>query len=74
MLPGTLVSKGEEIGSIIDVSDNAEIGFQKSKNPKELFSCIILKVAKGDEVCINRSTQAMVVSESEQAITFQVED
>jgi hypothetical protein len=74
MLPGTLVSKDEQIGSVIDVSDNAEIGFQESKNPGELFSCIILKVAKGDGIRINRPTQAMLVCESEGPVTFQVED
>jgi len=74
MLPGTLVAQGEEIGSIIKVSDSAEIGFQESKKPKELFSCIILKVAKGDGIRINRPTQAMLVGESERPVTFQVED
>jgi hypothetical protein len=52
---------------------DAEIGFQESQSTKELFSHIILKVAKGDGIRINRPTQAMVVCESEQLIAFQVE-
>ena len=73
VLPGALVLKGEQIGAIIEVSDDAEIGFQESQSTKELFRHIILKVAKGDGIRINRPTQAMVVCESEQLIAFQVE-
>jgi hypothetical protein len=74
ILPGALVANGEEIGAIINVSDDAEIGFKESQNPGELFSQIIVKVSKGDGVRINRSTQAMLVGESERPVMFQVED
>jgi hypothetical protein len=74
VLPGALVRKDEQIGAIIKVSDESEIGFQESQNPEELFSRIILKVAKGDGVRINRPTQAMLICALEQPITFQVED
>jgi hypothetical protein len=74
VLPGALVHKDEQIGMIIKVSDDAEIGFLESQNPEEPFNRIILKVAKGDGIRINRPTQAMLVCESEQTVTFQVED
>jgi hypothetical protein len=70
--PGGLVFDGEKIGAIIEVSDDAEIGFQKSDNPQKPYSRIILKVAKGDGILINRSTQAILVG-SEQPIAFQAE-
>lgn len=74
VLPGALVRKDEQLGAIIKVSDEAEIGFQESENSEEPFTRIILKVAKGDGVRINRPTQAMLVCELEQPIAFQVED
>ena len=74
MLPGALVAKDEIIGAIIDVSDDAEMGFLESKNPDELFSFIILKVPKGDGVRVNRPTEALLVGDSERPVTFQVED
>jgi hypothetical protein len=74
VLPGALIRNGEQIGTILKTSDGTEIGFEESKNPDELFTRIILKVSKGNEICINRATQAMLVCESELPITFQVED
>lgn len=71
--PGGLVAENQKIGAVIEVSDDAEIGFQKSNDPENRFSRIILKVEKGDGILINRSTQAMLV-ESEQPVTFQRED
>jgi hypothetical protein len=69
--PGGLIRDGEQIGTIIEVSDDAEVSFQPSTNPKETFSRITLKVTEGDGIRINRGTQAMLVGKS--PIVFQIE-
>jgi len=74
MLPGGLIREQECIGSIIDVADEAEIGFQPSENPNEAFGYIILKLKEGQSACINRSTQAMMVQPLSGAAYFEVEN
>jgi hypothetical protein len=73
LLPGALVPPGAQIGSVIDVPDDAEIGFRESENPGEPFSHIVLKLEKGQTVGVARSTQAMVLTDSVKTITFAVE-
>ncbi|HEY3762639.1 MAG TPA: hypothetical protein VGN23_12910 [Verrucomicrobiae bacterium] len=74
VFPGALIQGEELIGDIIEVSDNADIGFQKSENPEEIFSHIVLKVAKGDGICLNRSTEAILVCDTDQPVAFEVGD
>jgi hypothetical protein len=74
LLPGALVPPGAQIGSVIDVPDDAEIGFKESENPDEHFIHIILRLKKGQSVGVARSTQAMVLTESVKTIIFEVED
>jgi len=74
LLPGALVPPEAQIGSVIDVPDDAEIGFRESENPGEPFSHIVLKLEKGQAVKVARSTQAVVLTESVKTVTFGVED
>jgi hypothetical protein len=74
LLPGALVPPGVPIGSVIDVPDDAEIGFRESENPGEPFSHIVLKLEKGQTAAVAHSTQAIVLTESVKTITFEVEN
>jgi hypothetical protein len=73
LLPAALVPAGAQIGSVIDVPDDAEIGFRESENPNEPFSHIVLKLEKGQAAKVARSTQAVVLTESVKTVTFEVE-
>jgi len=74
LLPSALVPPGSLIGSVIDIPDDAEIGFQESENPDEPFIHIILRLKKGQSVRFSRSTQAVFLTELVKTITFEVED
>ena len=71
MVPGGLVRESEEIGSIIEVPDEAEIGFD-GQMPDKTFERILLKLAPGQAVRLHRATQAMMVQPSDQAVVFDV--
>jgi len=71
MVPGGLVRESEEIGSIIEVPDDAEIGFD-GQMPDKTFQRILLKLAPGQAVRLHRATQAMMVQPSDQAVVFDV--
>jgi hypothetical protein len=71
MLPGGLVRESEEIGSIIEVPDDAEIGFD-GQMPDKTFQRILVKLAPGQAVRLHRATQAMMVQPSDQAVVFDV--
>jgi len=71
MVPGGLVRESEEIGSIIEVPDDAEIGFD-GQMPDKTFERILLKLAPGQAVRLHRATQAMLVQPSDQAVVFDV--
>ncbi len=73
LLPAALVPSGVQIGSVLDVPDDAEVGFRESENPGEPFSHIVLKLAKGQTAGVARSTQAVVLTEAVKTITFAVE-
>ena len=70
MLPGGLVRGSEEIGSIIEVPDDAEIGFE-GQMPDQTFQRILLKLGPGQAVRLHRATQAMMVQPS-QPVVFEV--
>ena len=74
LLPGALVPPGAQIGSVIDVPEDAEIGFRGSGNPNEPFSHIVLKLEKGQAAQLGRSTQAVVLTDSVKTVTFEVEE
>lgn len=73
LLPGALFPPGAQIGSVIDVPEDTEIGFRESENPNEPFSHIVLKLEKGQAAKVARSTQAIVLTESAKNITFTIE-
>jgi hypothetical protein len=67
---GGLVQGGEEIGSIIEVPDDAEIGFE-GQMPDKTFERIFVKLTPGQAVRLHRATQAMMVQPS-QPVVFEV--
>jgi hypothetical protein len=73
LFPGGLIGENETIGAVIEVSDEAEIGFEKSDNPTDTFKFIVLKVSKGDGIRLNRGTQAIVIQPAKKAVEFAME-
>ena len=69
-LPGELVREGEQIGSIIDVSDDAEIGFRQ--RPDESFEAIILRLRAGHTVELHRGSDALLIADDDRERVFYV--
>jgi hypothetical protein len=72
-LPGELVRDEEQIGSIIEVDDDAEIGFRQ--RPDGSFEAIILSLRAGHAVALHRSSDAVLLAEDDrERIFFVVSD
>ena len=69
-LPGELLREGELIGSIIDVSDDAEIGFRQRADKS--FEAIILHLRAGHTVVLHRSSDALLIAEDDRERVFYV--
>jgi hypothetical protein len=65
VLPGVLIKEGETIGSIIEVSADAQIGFQPVAAADKPVDYIIVKMKPGMFLKIHRNTEAMLLSDSE---------
>ena len=70
-LPGELLREGEEIGSIISVSDEAEIGFRPREDGS--FEAIILRLRAGHTVELHRSSDALLIADDDRERVFYVE-
>jgi hypothetical protein len=71
-LPGELVRDGEQVGSIIDIDDDAEIGFRQL--PDGSFEAIILRLRTGQEVELHRSSHALLLADDDRERIFYVVD
>ena len=58
ILPGEIVRVDEQIGSIIEADDEAEIGFHK--RPDGSFDRIILRLKAGHTATLHRGSQALL--------------
>lgn len=75
LLPGGLIENDELISTVVEVSNDAEaeIGFKPSAQPSGSFEAIILKVAKGNGIRLNRGTQAMVIRDFQRPVSFEID-
>ena len=69
-LPGELLREGEQIGSIIDVSDDAEIGFRQRTD--ESFEAIILRLRAGHTAELHRGSDALLIADDDRERVFYV--
>ena len=69
MFPGALVRDDEQIGSIIDADDNAEIGFQDQSDGTKV---IHLRLRVGQAVTLRRSSDVMLLASDERVRVFYV--
>ena len=58
ILPGEIFREGEELGSIIEVDDDAHIGFHQ--RPDGSFDRIILRMKAGHKATLRRGSQALL--------------
>jgi len=58
IFPGEIVREAEQIGSIIEADDEAEIGFQP--RPDGTFERIILRLKAGQTATLHRGSQALL--------------
>ena len=70
-LPGELLREGEQIGSIIAVDDDAEIGFRQRDDGS--FEAIILRLRAGHTVELHRSSDALLIADDDRERVFYVE-
>ena len=61
ILPGEIVRDGEQIGSIIEADDEADIGFQP--RPDGTFERIILRLKAGHTATLHRGSQALLAGD-----------
>lgn len=69
-LPGELMREDEKIGSIIEVDDDAEIGFRQ--RPDGSFEAIILRLRTGHSVELHRSSDAVLLADDDRERIFYV--
>jgi len=70
-LPGGLVREPEQIGSIIEVDDDAQIGFRQRADGS--FEAIILQLRAGHRVLLHRSSDALLIANDDRERIFHVE-
>jgi len=70
-LPGELVRDREQIGSIIEVDDDAEIGFRQRDDGS--FEAIILRLRAGHAVALHRSSDVLLIADDDRERVFHVE-
>ena len=70
-LPGELVREQEQIGSIVEVDDDAQIGFRQ--RPDGNFEAIILQLRAGHRVLLHRSCDALLIADYDRERVFHVE-
>ena len=68
--PGELVRDDEQMGSIIEVDDDAEMGFQKRADGS--FEAIHLRLRPGHAVTLHRSSDVLLVGPDGQQRVFYV--
>jgi hypothetical protein len=72
LLPGGLIQNEETIGSIIEVPDDADIGFRNAHGTGEPFECIFVNLKPGMFLRLHRNTEVVVVHESKSAAIFHI--
>jgi hypothetical protein len=58
ILPGEIFREGEELGSVIEADDDADIGFHQ--RPDGSFDRIILRLKAGHTATLHRGSQALL--------------
>jgi hypothetical protein len=58
ILPGEIFREGEELGSVIEADDDADIGFHQ--RPDGSFDRIILRLKAGHKATLHRGSQAFL--------------
>jgi hypothetical protein len=69
-LPGELVRDAEQIGSIVEVDDDDEIGFPQRADGS--FESIILRLRAGHAVLLHRSSDVMLLADDDRERVFYV--
>jgi hypothetical protein len=70
-LPGELVREQEQIGSIVEVDDDAQIGFRQRADGS--FDAIILQLRAGRRVLLHRASDALLIADDDRERVFYVE-
>src|SRR5262245_35001014 len=70
-LPADLVRAEEKIGSIIDVDDDAEIGFRERADGS--LEAIILRLRAGQKAELHRSSEALLIADDDRERVFHIE-
>lgn len=68
--PGELVRGEEQIGSIIEVDADAEIGFRQRADGS--FEAIILRLRAGHAVTLHRSSDILLIADDDRERVFYV--
>ena len=70
-LPGELVREDEKIGTIIEVDDEARIGFRERLDGT--VEAIILQLQAGHKVRLHRSSDVLLLADDDRERVFYVE-
>ena len=70
-LPGELVRQQEQIGSIVEVDDDAQIGFRQRADGS--LEAIILQLRAGQRALLHRSSDALLIADDDRERIFHVE-
>lgn len=73
LLPGQLIQNAETIGSIIEVPDDANIGFRNGMRIDEPFDCLMVRLKPGMSLKLNRSTEVIIMHNSTEPVVFKIE-
>jgi hypothetical protein len=63
VFPGEIVRETEQIGSIIDADEDAQIGFQQ--RPDGSFETIIVRLKAGQAVTLHRGSHVLLAGSGE---------